>query len=124
MTSSQKTLYGILAFLPFAMAIVLVVQIAAMIPDIIPAAENNDHPEQVVFAHLVPIIVTGMITGLASLVSIVLYIVHAINNKSLESTERTMWILLFVFIHSISAIIYFFIRIMKEQSKVQPQHQN
>ena len=56
------------------------------------------------------------IVGLLSLVSLglmVYYIIHAVNNKAIESSERTAWILIFIFVGIIGFPIYWYLKIWK-----------
>ena len=60
---------------------------------------------------LIPIIITGIISfGL-----LIFYIIHAINNKSINSTEQLIWILVFIFIGTIGFPIYWVLRIWNEK---------
>ena len=61
--------------------------------------------------------------GLSILLGIgllIFYIVHAVNNKKLDSNERIMWILLFVFVSTIAFMIYWVLRIWQEKDSEVP----
>ena len=46
---------------------------------------------------------------------LIFYIVHAVNNKKLDSNERIMWILLFVFVSTIAFMIYWVLKIWQDK---------
>jgi len=117
MSSAQKTLYGILAFLPVVISILLVVQLFSIISEIIPTSRFDEPDPKMMFDKMLPFVMGAMFTGLISLASIIAYIVHAVNNKDVQSNERIMWILLFIFFGYISAPIYFFTRIVNDKPK-------
>jgi len=52
---------------------------------------------------------------------LIFYIIHAINNKAIDSNERIIWILIFIFAGMIGFPVYWFMRIWqtKEPSIVQ-----
>ena len=56
--------------------------------------------------------------GMSMLISfglMVYYIVHVVNNKRIDSNERLVWILVFVFANMIGYPIYWYMRIWKEE---------
>ena len=117
MSKAQKTLYGIIAFLPIIMGIFLVIEIFSSISEFIPSSAYDKPNPKAVFDALMPFFGLALIAGLLSLTNIILYIVHVVNNKNVTSNERTMWILLFIFVNGISEPIYFLIRIVNEKPK-------
>ena len=51
---------------------------------------------------------------------LIFYIVHAVNNKKLDSNERIMWILLFVFVSTIAFMIYWVLKIWQDKDSEVP----
>ena len=51
---------------------------------------------------------------------LIFYIVHAVNNKKLDSNERIMWILLFVFVSTIAFMIYWVLKIWQDKESELP----
>ena len=47
---------------------------------------------------------------------LVFYIIHAVNNKSLTSNDRLMWMLLFLFLYVIAFMIYWYLKIWQDKS--------
>lgn len=60
-----------------------------------------------------------LLIGMAMLISFALmiyYIVHVVNNKRIDSNERLVWILVFIFANMIGYPIYWYMRIWKEDN--------
>lgn len=117
MNNSQKTIYGILAFLPVVIGILIAIQVLSTLSEIIPSSFHDEPNPKEVFETVLPLITLGIFAGLLSLSSLIVYIVHAVNNKGIESGERIMWILFFIFIHGISEPIYFLLKIVNQKPK-------
>lgn len=118
MNNSQKTIYGILAFVPIVMGILITIQVLSTISEFVPESIYDKPNPKHVFETMLPLITLGIFAGLISLSSLIVYIVHAVNNKGIESGERIMWILLFIFINGISEPIYFLLRIVNQRPKI------
>jgi hypothetical protein len=56
-------------------------------------------------------IVTMVLLGLLSLAVMVYFLVHAINNQSINSDERLVWILVFIFVGMVGFPIYWYLRV-------------
>jgi len=65
----------------------------------------------------IPIVICYILLILCALSLLIFYIVHVVNNKSIESGERIMWILLFIFMGGIACPIYFFVRLINDKPK-------
>ena len=117
MSKAQKTLYGIIAFLPIILGIFLVIQIFSTVSEFIPTSRYDEPDPKAVVDALMPFVALILFAALLSLSNIILYIVHVVNNKNVTSNERIMWILLFIFVNGISEPIYFLTRIVNEKPK-------
>ena len=73
--------------------------------------ENAVNPEASVPTFVTGIVIFALLISIVSLGTWVYYLVHVVQNKNLDSNERLMWVLLFIFVSFISHIIYFFMRI-------------
>jgi hypothetical protein len=117
MTRSKKVFIGILAFLPLvAAAIFLVYFFTTFFPDIIRMEhEHGDIPPEFFFGNMMGFIASIIILVFVQLGLMIYFIVHAINNKRVKNEERIIWVLLFIFVHSIAFPIYWGIRIWPEE---------
>jgi hypothetical protein len=114
MSKNTKILVGILTILPF---ISFIFGIWLSISVITQFDHSSNAPDTAALRGLASF---AIILGFAILLSIgllIYYIVHAVNNKSLSSEERLMWILLFVFISTIAFMIYWILRIWQDKSE-------
>ena len=103
---------GILTFLPFILFAIYIALFITVFFDFFqhqPVAEDPVF----IFANFYPIMIIGILMALTSLGLLIYYLIHAINNKQLESTERVIWILVFIFAGMIGFPIYWYMRIWK-----------
>jgi len=63
--------------------------------------------------HIVWIVVVALLMGFSSLAMLIYFIVHAINNTAIDSSERLVWILVFIFAGIIGGPVYWYMRIWK-----------
>ena len=77
--------------------------------------DKHEPEAYTVFATMTPLIITGILTGVLSLGLLVFFIIHMINNKKLDSTERLVWILVFLFAGVIGYPVYWYMRIWTEK---------
>jgi tellurite resistance protein TehA-like permease len=114
MSKNTKILVGVLTILPF---ISIIAYIWAMIKMISEISNAGSAPDALAFSGFASMFIMIGITVLLSIGLLIYYIVHAVNNKSLTSEERLMWILLFVFISTIAFMIYWVLRIWQDKDE-------
>jgi TM2 domain-containing membrane protein YozV len=116
MSKSGKVFLGILSFLPFILLIVYLLLFFGMFYNIIIQGDRFDqHELPPAFAgNIILIVVFAILLGLTSLGLKIFYIIHAVNNKYVESNERIVWILVFIFAGMIGFPIYWYMRIWKD----------
>ena len=114
LTKTQKIVIGIFTLLPFVLVPYFLIQIFIFVMDMV--AHEHQEPDVAVilagvFSFLVPIIITGVISfGL-----LIFYIIHAVSNKTINSTEQLIWILVFIFVSTIGFPVYWVLRIWNEK---------
>jgi hypothetical protein len=132
LTKSQKTWLGIGTFLPAIFGIIVAIM-AITFAMSVAATENMGGDAEAYVEGLMGttsivgigfMIITGLVLSVASLVVLIVYILHAVKQQSFSSTERVVWILLFVFIGFIAEVIYFFMYIVKSNSGNQKANGN
>ncbi len=112
MSRSQKLFLGIVTFLPFILFAIYIALFITLFFNFFqqpPAVEDPGF----FFGNFYPLIVIGILMALSSIGLLIYYLIHAINNKQLESTERLVWILVFLFAGMIGFPIYWYMRIWK-----------
>ena len=114
LSSAQKIVIGILTLLPFILLPYILYEIFSFVIETVKASESGDpKPADIllgVLAFITPVIMLSILT----LALLIFYIVHTIGNKSIDSTERIIWILIFIFFGVIAFPIYWFMRLWNE----------
>lgn len=111
MSQSSKLFLGLITISPI---VLLAIFFSKMFSFIIEMAKLNKEPTpQEVLTPLAGWIVLAVIMGLVTLALMIYYIIHAINNKSIDGNERIVWILVFVFVPMIGFPLYWLIRIWR-----------
>ncbi len=118
MTKTAKTILGIITFLPLVFGICCIVYYILLIADMIKTMPvNPDESQRFARTYMMhffssPFIVFAILSFLTHIGLMIYYIVHVVTYKVKTEGEKVMWILLFIFIGSISFIIYFFMRVV------------
>lgn len=113
MSKNTKIVIGILTLLPI---IGIFFYIGFIFRFIMFMQNAGSPPDAGAMKGIVTIAILFIFSILLSIGLLIFYIVHAVNNKKLESNERIMWILLFVFISTIAFMIYWVLRIWQDKS--------
>lgn len=113
MNRSSKALTGILSFLPLILTFVIIILVISMFPRFV---EWDEHEPDfyTIWSTIWPIIITGIITAIVKLGALIFFIIHMLNNKKVETGERIIWVLVFIFTGGIGYPIYWYMRIWKE----------
>lgn len=120
MSNSSKIILGIITLLPFIFMGAYLVWFMSFFVQMSNNAGMHDPdamPRQV-FGNMIWMF---LFLGMAMLISIglmIYYVVHAVNNKKIDSNERLVWILVFIFANMIGYPIYWYMRIWKENLPV------
>jgi hypothetical protein len=115
LSQGQKILIGILTLLPFLFVPYLIFQIFSFVMTTISNDSMGIDPQpEVILSAIFSFIFPIILLSLLSLGLFIFYIVHTINNKNMETAERIIWILLFLFVGFIIFPIYWFIRIWND----------
>ena len=114
MSRSTKALIGVLSFLPIVLLIIFLVMFLRMFPVFFAWGEDEPAPQEV-FTFFGPIFMMGIIMGILSLGLLVFFIMHLVRNKSMDSTERIIWVLVFLFAGLVGYPIYWYMRVWKDE---------
>jgi hypothetical protein len=115
MSRSGKIFLGVLTFLPFIMFAIYIAVFISFFFEIFRNQSVQPYPGEIPFA-IIPIIDFALLMALATLGLMIYYIIHVVNNKKIDSTERLIWILVFLFAGMIGFPIYWYMRIWKENT--------
>jgi uncharacterized membrane protein len=120
MSKNTKIAVGILTVLPL---IGIFFYIGFIFRFIMTIQNSDSAPDTEVLKNIFIVATLLIVSILLNIGLLVFYIVHAVNNKKLESNERVMWVLLFVFISTIAFMIYWVLRIWQDkESKIAVVH--
>jgi len=114
MSRSSKLFIGILSFLPIVLLLVLFAMIFSLFPTFVEWDRYDPAPQEV-FRSFAPVFIVGFGMGILSLGLLIFFIMHLIRHKAMDSTERIIWILVFLFAGIIGYPIYWYMRVWKNE---------
>ena len=115
MTKTSRFWLGILTFLPIVLLFAYMFSVAFIVVD---AVRYGDESMPLpILSNILWMVIIALVLGMLSFGLLVYYVIHAINNKNIDSNERVIWVLIFVVGTIVAFPIYYFMRILKE-----PEH--
>ena len=116
LSQGQKILVGILTLLPFLFIPYIIFQIFSFVMTAISSDSMGVDPQpEVIFAAVFSFIVPIILLALLSMGLFIFYVIHAVNNKNMETAERIIWVLFFFFVGFLVLPVYWFVRIWSER---------
>ena len=117
MSTSAKIVLGVLSFLPFIFLLGYFVWFIGLFVSMIGTTGLGDaNPGEMpgyFFSNMIWMIIWVALMGIFSLGLLIYYIVHVVNNKAIDSNERLVWILVFIFANMMGFPIYWYMRIWR-----------
>jgi len=113
MSTSRKLLLGILSFLPIILFVVYLIIFFGFFITIFRHVHEEDVLPAMVMERVAGLMVAIMLLAFCSLGLLIYFIIHSINNKAIDSTERIVWVLVFIFAGMIGFPVYWYMRIWK-----------
>lgn len=113
MSKNGKRILGFLTFLPIFLMILYVILMINMFSTVVsfdPENFQEDNPA-LVFTQMVPLMVVALLMGISALGLMIFYIIHVAKNEEVDSTERIVWIVVFIFAGIIGMPVYWYLRI-------------
>jgi hypothetical protein len=112
MTRSSKIVTGVLSFIPLLLGLIVLIQVVMLFPQML--SWNQQEPDPfTVFNTMWPVFITGIVAAVIAIGILIYFIIHMLNNKRVETSERIIWILIFLFAGAIGYPIYWYMRIWK-----------
>ena len=112
MTKSRKLLLGILSLLPLVFMVFYFIVFFSFFFTIMRQAQyDGDIMPPAFFRHIAMFVGLALLMGLTQVGLLIYFIIHDIGNKAVDSTERIIWILVFIFIGMIGFPLYWWMRI-------------
>ena len=114
MSRSSKLFIGLLSFLPIILLVVLFFMMFTLFPTFMEWDKYEPEPQEV-FSAFGPMFILGFGMALLSLGLLIFFIMHLLRNKAMDSTERIIWILVFLFAGIVGYPIYWYMRVWKNE---------
>jgi len=115
MSRNSKILVGLLSFLPIILLFIMIPTLLNLIPQFLEWDKQEPAVEEVL-STLGPFFFLLIFMGILSLGLLVFFIIHLVNNKKIESGEKILWVILFLFVSLVGYPIYWFVRIWNEKN--------
>lgn len=112
MSTAGKIILGIFTFLPFIFFILFIVKIFSLVMYAVNGGGNLNEKEML-FNQIAPMVVYIILFSFLSLALLIYYIIHLVNYKTLESTEKIVWVLLFIFFGIVVFPVYWYLRVWR-----------
>jgi len=114
MSRNSKLFIGLLSFLPIILVFILLFMILRLVPTFI-EWDNYEPAPQEVFGVFGPVFFLCIFLGILSLALLIFFIMHLIRHKAMDSTEKVIWILVFLFAGIVGYPIYWYMRVWKNE---------
>jgi hypothetical protein len=119
LSQGQKIFIAVLTILPFLFVPVMIFQIFGFIMTTLHNESMNIDPEpEIIFSAIFSFIFPIILLSLLSLGLFIFYTIHAVTNKGIETAERIIWILLFLFVGIMVFPVYWFMRIWNDSKLI------
>jgi hypothetical protein len=113
MSKSRKLLLGILSFLPIVLLVVYIFTFFSFFLTIFRHAQQHEVIPPLILENIIWMVLVITLLALCSLGLKIYFIIHGVNNKNIDSTERIVWILVFIFAGMVGFPVYWYLRIWK-----------
>lgn len=113
MSKNRKLILGLLSILPIIMMFIYFVVLFSNFFYFFPQLHNSGEFPSEFFRHFLGILVIILLMTFLHIGLLIYYIIHLVNNNSIDPTERIVWILIFVFAGMVGFPIYWYMRIWK-----------
>ena len=114
LSKTQKIVIGVFTLIPFLMIPYIIYEVFYFVMHTISISQQREPDPADIFAGVLSFIGPVILCFLISLALLIFYIIHSISNKTITTAERVIWVIVFIFIGSISFPIYWFMRLWNE----------
>jgi len=114
LSQAQKIIIGVFTLIPFLLLPYIVYEVFHFVMDTIRLSQQGEPDPADIIAGILSFIGPVILCSLISLALLIFFIIHCVTNKVITTTERIIWVVVFIFIGSISFPIYWFLRLWNE----------
>ena len=115
MSRSKKIIIGLLSLLPIVFIAIYLVQFYTLFINMLEWGAYDEPDPREFMRTFMPLFLLILIKVLISLGLLIYFLINAINNKKIDSGERIVWILTFIFVGFIAFPLYWYMRIWNDQ---------
>ena len=116
MSRSKKIIIGLLSLLPIVFFIIYFIQFYTFFVEMLDWGAYQEPDPREFMRTFMPLFLLVLIKVLISVGLLIYFLINAINNKKIDSGERIVWILTFIFVGFIAFPLYWYMRIWNDQS--------
>src|SRR5689334_11782697 len=109
MSRGSKIFLGILSFLPILLIGCLFIAMFIQFRSAIEWGNHEPDPGEV-FSTFMPMFTVGIVLGLVSFGLFIFFIIHLVQNKKIDGTEKAIWVLAIILGGIISYPIYWYMK--------------
>lgn len=118
LSQGAKVILGILTIVPFLIFPYVFFQIFGFVTETVKATHGGGEPNpEDIIAGVASFVLPILLGSLLTLALLVFYIIHAVNLKTLDTTERVVWIVVFLLFGIISFPVYWILRVWPSEPK-------
>src|SRR4051812_4238786 len=117
MTTNRKLLSAIIAFLPFVFFIFYLIYFVLTFIRIMRNNTHIDDPE-IFFSALGGVFLSGALLFASVITALIYFIIDVMKNKTVQRTERIIWIIVLLFGSFLGFPIYWYLKIWKAPGAV------
>ena len=116
MSRNKKIIIGLLSLLPIIFIAIYLVQFYTLFIHMLEWGAYDEPDPREFMRTFMPLFLLILIKVLISIGLLIYFLINVINNKKIDSGERIVWILTFIFVGFIAFPLYWYMRIWNDQS--------
>ena len=115
MSRNKKIIVGLLSLLPIVFFVIYFIQFYSFFVEMLQWGDYYEPDPREFMRTFMPLFILILAKILIFVGLLIYFLIHAINNKRIDSGERVVWILTFIFVGFISFPLYWYMRIWNDQ---------
>ena len=117
MSRNNKMILGIFSLFPIILLIIYFILFYSFFSYLIDQGYGYEPDPREFFRAFMPLLILVLVKVLIVITLLIIFIIDLVNNKKLDSTERIIWILAFIFVGFIAFPLYWYMRIWRDDLK-------